>query len=552
MALTHAVSLVLDAHFPFVREEPPAVRRDAEGEPLPEEEREPVPETAEEAMFFEAVSETYLPLLGVLDRLENDKIPFKLALAVSPLLGQMLCDGLLMRKYEAHLDRQISFGVQELARLGTGDRCYPLAKRYLDAAVDRRIAFAVRYDGDILGALGHYGRKEKVELLATTATPAFLPFLSRYPETVQAQIEVGLSFFRGTLGVSPHGFWLPALGWSAEMDASLRAYGFDFTVAESHGFVHGSPAPSAGSFFPVRTPNGLFVLSRDHNAAADLARMRKEGPYRDNARDAGHELDAQRIAAFIAANGARCRTGYKYWQERRGEADASCDPAAPYDPDAAAQAADEHARAFLENCRDRLLAASAGMDGRRPVSLCAFEADAFGLRWHEGPRFLETMFRLAAQYRDLRFVTPSEYLYRQPVALMEVSTPAYSSWGENGYAEPWLDSSGDWIYRHLNRACERMVELAERFSGDSWVMERALNQAARELLLSQSGDWPAMLRRQESARFARARVETALRNFTTIYEAMGSNLISAEWLTDLEQRRGVFAGINYRVFKRKK
>jgi len=549
MGANYAVSLVLNAHFPFVKEYVPLKKKEPQPEdappPPPREETNLDLESAEESLFFEAISETYLPLLEVLDRLEGDRVPFRLGLSISPILGQMLCDELLMKKYAAHLDRQISFGVQELERLGGDGEMSVLARRYLDQAVDRRAAFTTRYEGSILGALGHYRRKDKIEILASPATHAFLPFLCQFPESVQAQMEVGLSFFRYALGVSPKGFWLPGLGWSGDLDRFLKAYGFGFSIADSHGFVFGSPPPSRGGFFPVKTPQGLSVLSRDHNAVNDIEAMRGKGPYRDNGRDVGHDLPSDLIAPFLARNGARCHTGYKYWQKARADGDV------PYDLVKARAAAEEHAGLFLENRYERLAEASRLMK-EQPISLCAFDADVFGRKWYEGPHFLESLFRFAARYRDLRFVTPSEYLARQQDSTFEVSSPEFSSWGDNGYAETWLDSSNDWIYRHLNRACERMVELAERFSGDSWVRERALNQAARELLLAQSSDWPPLLRRQECSKFARHRVESALRNFTTIYEAMGSNHISTEWLTDLEIQRGIFPDINYRVFRRKR
>jgi 1,4-alpha-glucan branching enzyme len=161
------------------------------------------------------------------------------------------------------------------------------------------------------------------------------------------------------------------------------------------------------------------------------------------------------------------------------------------------------------------------------------------------------MFRLAADYRELQFMTPSEYLYQQPVSALEVSVPEFSSWGGNGYVETWLDSANDWMYRHLNRSIERMVELADRFPRNSSLKERALNQAARELLLAMTSDWPAFLYREECTAYARHQIEDALQNFTTIYEALGSNYISAEWLTNLERRHDVFPHINYCVFKRK-
>jgi 1,4-alpha-glucan branching enzyme len=186
-----------------------------------------------------------------------------------------------------------------------------------------------------------------------------------------------------------------------------------------------------------------------------------------------------------------------------------------------------------------------------PLCLCAFNADTFGRHWYEGPQFLESLFRHAAGYRELQFMTPSEYLYQQQISAFEVSLPEFSSWGDNGYAETWLDSSNDWMYRHLNRSIDRMIELADRFSKNSSLKERALNQGAREILLAMASDWPAFLYRQECTGYARRQIEDALRNFSTIYEALGSNYISTEWLTNLECRHDIFPNINYRVFKRK-
>jgi 1,4-alpha-glucan branching enzyme len=154
-------------------------------------------------------------------------------------------------------------------------------------------------------------------------------------------------------------------------------------------------------------------------------------------------------------------------------------------------------------------------------------------------------------YQNIRFMTPSEYLYKQDAGTFQVLTPEFSSGGANGYAETWLDASNDWMYRHLSRAMDRMVELAERFPDDSGLKERTLNQAAREILLMQASDWPRMLYRQESAEYARGQIEGALRNFTTIYEALGSGYISTEWLTGLEKRHNIFPHINYRIFRRK-
>jgi 1,4-alpha-glucan branching enzyme len=130
--------------------------------------------------------------------------------------------------------------------------------------------------------------------------------------------------------------------------------------------------------------------------------------------------------------------------------------------------------------------------------------------------------------------------------------PEFSSWGNDGYAETWLDASNDWIYRHVFRSIRRMIEMTERFPNDTGLKERALNQAAREILLSLGADWPKMLYLGKQPEYAREKIEETLRNFTTIFESLGSNYISTEWLTDLEKRHSIFPFLNYRVFGRKK
>jgi len=543
MSIRCAVSLVLNLHHPYVKEFSTLPQQDTEfPEDAPFENINLAPGSAEESWFFEALSETYLPLLMLFDRLEADHVPFRLGLSLSPVMIQMLCDDLLQKKYAAYLDHQIDFGKQEIERLDGKPALRLLAQRYIDEAVDRRAAFTTRYEGNIFKALEHYHQKRKIEFLAVPATHAFLPFFCSFPEALHAQIETALSFYRYSLGITPQGFWLPELGWSKELDPFLRSYNFNYTIADSHGFVLGNPAPSRGSFFPVRTPQNIMVLARDFYACADISKMSREGPYRDNNRDVGYELPIEMLSPFIAQNGARCQTGYKYWQALSDNT--------PYDPAAAQKAAEKHARTFLENCCGRLESARRYM-GEIPLSLCAFNADMFGCQWHEGPQFLENLFRLAADYRELQFMTPAEYLYRQPISAFEVSLPEYSSWGDNGYAEVWLDSSNDWIYRHLSRSISRMINLADRFSGSSSLKERTMNQAACELLLAMASDWPALLYRQECTVYARKQLEDALQNFTTIYEALGSNYISTEWLTNLERRHNIFPHINYQVFKKK-
>lgn len=527
----HAISLVLNAHLPFIRH--------------PEH-----PRFFEERWLFEAISDTYLPLLRVFERLDKDHIPYKVAMVFSPTLSHMLGDPLLIERYLEFLDSRIEFGAEEVRHNKKDKRLYQLSSMYYDRLVEDRVLFTERYEHNLLKAFDYYQKKGRLELLTTAATYAFLPFFLSYPEAIQAQIEVAIASHRAAFGRNPQGFWLPELGWYPGLDDYLRAYNFNYSIVDTHGLLFGQPVPSKGVFAPVRTRSSLAVLGRNLSASMDIWDAENGYPnhpvYRDFYRDAGYDLPRERIESFLESDGARTPTGFKYWAvSGKGK------EKKPYDPVSASEQCALHADDFL-NRRVKDLEQAEQLNEEKGICLCAYNADLFGHWWYEGPEFIEKMFRKAAIRDDVHFVTPSEYVNKIESDSYQISMPEFSSWGSNGYAETWLDSSNDWIYRHLLRSVDRMIELAERFPDDGGLKERALNQAAREILLAQSSDWASILKLGYSREYVRSRVEECIKNFTNIYESLGSNYISTEWLTKLERCHNIFPDINYRVFRRKR
>src|SRR6201984_2297132 len=91
------LALILHAHLPFVRH--------------PEHEQ-----FVEEDWFFEGITETYIPLLQMMQRLMNDDVPFKLTMSLTPTLCAMLQDPLLCERYVRHLDQLIDLAARERKR----------------------------------------------------------------------------------------------------------------------------------------------------------------------------------------------------------------------------------------------------------------------------------------------------------------------------------------------------------------------------------------------------------------------------------------------------
>ena len=90
-------SLVLHAHLPYVRH--------------PEYDS-----FLEEDWFFESITETYLPLISVFERLTNDNIPFKITMGLSPTLLSMFEDRMLQYRYLKHINKLIELSLKEIER----------------------------------------------------------------------------------------------------------------------------------------------------------------------------------------------------------------------------------------------------------------------------------------------------------------------------------------------------------------------------------------------------------------------------------------------------
>src|ERR1700744_2896397 len=70
----------------------------------------------EESWLFEAITETYLPMVQVFEGWQRDQIDAKITLSLSPTLCAMLLDPLLRARYERHLNGLIDLAENEIHR----------------------------------------------------------------------------------------------------------------------------------------------------------------------------------------------------------------------------------------------------------------------------------------------------------------------------------------------------------------------------------------------------------------------------------------------------
>ena len=144
----------------------------------------------------------------------------------------------------------------------------------------------------------------------------------------------------------------------------------------------------------------------------------------------------------------------------------------------------------------------------------------------------------------VKLTTPHEYLQQNPT--LQVAQPAASSWGEEGYWKVWLNERNEWILPHLDIAAARMTELVKKFPNPTGLTARALKQAARELLLAQSSDWPFILRTGTSPEYAKRRVKDHLLRFIALHEQLTQTQVDEKWLERIEERDNLFANVEPR------
>ncbi|HXT42215.1 MAG TPA: 1,4-alpha-glucan branching protein domain-containing protein [Candidatus Angelobacter sp.] len=519
------LALVLHAHLPFVRH--------------PEHEK-----FLEENWLFEAITESYVPLIQVMDGWLRDGMETRLTLTLTPTLCSMLLDPLLQERYARHLNGLIELAEKEVYRTRWEEAFRPLAAMYHERFVSIRDTYSA-YGRNLVGAFRKFQEHGRLEIITCAATHALLPLLVNHPPSIRAQILTARDHYRSCFGRDPRGIWLPECAYTDGVENALQEANIRWFITDTHGVLHANPRPRYGVFAPIFTPNGIAAFGRDLDSAKQVWSRHEGYPgdarYRDFYRDVGFDLDFDYVRPWLPSPEVRGFTGIKYHRITGGPG-----PKEVYNRQTAWRAADEHAGHFLA-ARMEQIQKLAGIMARPPLILSPYDAELFGHWWYEGPEWLDLFVRKTYYDQKLfRLVTPEGYLRRHPT--QQVAAPSASSWGEEGYLRVWLNETNEWIYPHLDLAQERMTQLAQRFRRATGLTERALKQAARELLLAQASDWPFILRTGTSPDYARKRVRDHLLRFLALHEQLTTTRVDEAWLKRIEWLDNIFPDVNDRYW----
>ena len=522
------LSMVLHAHLPYVRH--------------PE-----YNDFLEEDWLYEAITETYIPLLDMFERLTNDNVHWNITMTMSGTLLYMLSDSLLQERYVRHLNKMIEFTEKEVHRLQF-EPVFLKTALHNEAFFKRaRYYYEEKYNRNIINGFKKFQDMGKLEIIPVTATHGFLPLMKDYPEAVNAQVEMAKIDYMRFFDREPKGMWLAECAYYKGQDAVLNKHGIRYFFVDSHGILFGEPRPVYGIYAPVYTKNGVAAFGRDIESSEQVWSAEigypGDGLYREFHKDAAFDLDYDYVKPYLHEDGVRRNMGIKYYSIT----DKNTKIKAPYDPDKAYNRAKEHAYNFIYNRTKQVEYLKSLMGERDPIIVSPYDAELYGHWWYEGPTFLEWIFRAMNEQDIVKPMTP--YSYLQEFSRNQVVTPTESSWGANGYYDVWVDNSNHHIYRHLHQGAKRMIEIANMYQNADGLLLRALNQCGRELMMAQTSCWPFIMFTGTMVGYAEKKIRDHLNRLYKISDEIKNNTINEGWLREIEYRDNIFPNMDYTIFR---
>ena len=329
------------------------------------------------------------------------------------------------------------------------------------------------------------------------------------------QLATGRRISRRLLGIEPTGIWLPECAYRPGLETVLEAHGFThfFTDAD---LLAGAPlAPGRMRRSPRERERSGAAL-----AAVALLERPRVPPPSSGAADVLQpylvaDSDVVAVARHPGVSGQVWsatfgypgdphyrefhrkdhRSGLRYW--RVTDMTSGLDRKAEYVPHAASERVQAHADHFVSTVR-RELAEHRERTGGDGLLTVTFDSELFGHWWFEGVDWLaEVLRRMAAGGPAV--TTVAERLAVSPpverIALRE------GSWGKDNDHSTWANEKTGWIWNELAQMQRRFGEVRDRASRDP-LHQRALRQAARELLLASASDWPFLVTTGQAADYA--------------------------------------------------
>ncbi len=533
-----------------------------------------------EEWIHEAASETYIPLLDALYELRDGGVEYRLTLGITPILVEQLRDPDVIDHFDEYLEDKIEAARGDVERFQgeeADEHLESLARFYQELFERIKRHFDERYNRDIIGAFKQLQDEGYIEIITSAATHGYLPLLGT-DSSVYAQLRTGVEAYRRHFERDPRAIWLPECAYRpayVKDDGTLRPgieywlgqVGLGLFFSETHTIEGGQPVGVAAgdaigpygevkrryvipmaaaippreatTFEPYFVSNTTAGTGADqHSGVAVVGRDNRTGQQVWSG-DWGYPGDYD-YREFHKKDGV---SGMQYWRVSGPRVDLANKDY--YHPEWAASKVREHARHFAWLAADRLKQ-YASDTGEYGLISSNYDTELFGHWWFEGVDWLKQVLRLLAEDESVELVRASDYVEAHPPK--QVLHIPESSWGAGGTHWTWDNHDTHWMWGPIHEAESRMARLAQQHSEPSADAEAVLNQAARELLLLESSDWPFLVTTGQAREYAIRRFTRHVERFEALAESLEKGRPDRELADELYEVDKVFPNIDFRWF----
>lgn len=523
-----------------------------------------------EEWLHEAAAETYVPLLDALHRLREDGIPAKLTISLTPILLEQLADEDVRTNFVAYLDDRAASAEGDISRLeasGDAHRAH-LASVYRSWYQGIRTSFESKYGGNLVKGFRALSEAGILEIVTCAATHGYLPLLNR-DESINLQLRTALETHTRLLGKEPRAIWLPECAYRPSYVAEdgrtrvgledfLARHGLDLFFAETHMVAGGKPVGMAAG--EAIGPYGA-VRRRYLVPLSPLEQREPTSVYRP------YFVTKPQVAVIARDN----RTGMQVWSEEWGYpgdfdyrdfhkkdgvsgmrywrvtgADVDLAGKEPYQPDWATNKVEQHADHFV-NLVEEVLVGFAEHTGGFGMISANYDTELFGHWWFEGVAWIEAVLRRLANSERVDLTTATDYLESHPPEIT-IQLPE-GSWGAGGNHFVWDNADTRWMWPIIHEAEHRMAEVVTAVPEADDIQSQVLNQAARELLLLQSSDWPFLVTTAQAKEYAVQRFHQHVERFNRLLDSIDIGIPNANLASILWEIDKVFPTIDYRWYQ---
>ncbi|MCJ7511868.1 MAG: DUF1957 domain-containing protein [Anaerolineales bacterium] len=522
-----------------------------------------------EEWLHEAAAETYIPLLDALYDLQAEGVPARLTLTLTPILLEQLADEDVRRNFVEYLDQKIAAASADVPRFEQAQDPHMalLAGFYRDAYRKVKSSFVERYRGDLVGAFRRLQDAGLLEIATCAATHGYLPLLDR-DESINLQLRTAVESYKRHFGRSPRSIWLPECAYRPAyttedgrarpgIEDFLAAHGLRLFFAETHMIQGGQPVGVAAGeaigpygeitrryliplseFHPEKTATTYQAYYVTSSNVAVLGRNNRTGLQVWSA-EWGYPGDFD-YREFHKKDGV---SGMQYWRvsgTRVGLGDKDA-----YHPDWAAWKVGEHSRHFAYLVSE-LLQTYHNETHTHGVIAANYDTELFGHWWFEGVDWVKGVLRELAASETVELTTASACLEQHPPTTA-LKLPE-GSWGAGGTHFVWDNAETHWMWPVIHECEARMLKAAERYKSAAGGERTLLNQAARELLLLQSSDWPFLVTTGQAKEYAIQRFVQHVERYRALLDSLDRGAPDLDLTAELWEKDKVFPEIDFRWF----